>query len=104
MEWREKELYTIIKNGKGLKTVDIIAKANMCKVTALKYLRSLREKGLVDYEHVGPTKVWFAKSEDNGKTSAELLRLMKELEKLTGQRAVVILNPEDFLCHINSFQ
>lgn len=97
MEWRENELYSIIRREGRIKTVDIVAKANMCKVTALKYLRILREKGLVDYELIGPTKVWFAKKENNGKMSPEVFRLLKEIEKVTGQKAVVILNPAGLL-------
>lgn len=97
MEWRENELYSIIKREGRIKTVDIVANANMCKVTALKYLRVLREKGLVDYEQVGPTKVWFAKKKENGKIPPEVLKLLREIEKITGQRAIVILNPGGLL-------
>ena len=35
----------------------------MCKVTALKYLGELKEKGLVDCEMIGPTKIWFLKND-----------------------------------------
>lgn len=97
MEWRENELYRIIAREGRIKTVDIVAKANMCKVTALKYLRILREKGLVDYELIGPTKVWFTKRQKSRETPPEVIRLLREIEKLTGQRAVVILNPGDLL-------
>jgi Mn-dependent DtxR family transcriptional regulator len=97
MEWREKELYSIIAREGEIKTVDIVAKANMCKVTVLKYLRILREKGLVDYEMVGPTKVWSVKKRENTKTHREIIRLIKEIERLTGQKAVVILNPSDLV-------
>jgi Mn-dependent DtxR family transcriptional regulator len=95
MEWRENELYSIIRREGKIKTVDIVAKANMCKVTALKYLNSLRKKGYIDYELVGPTKLWFTKENENGTATEEILRLLKEIERITGRRAVVILNPED---------
>ncbi len=36
----------------------------MSKVTALKYLEILKGKNLVDYEEIGPTKVWFLKTEE----------------------------------------
>lgn len=97
MEWRENEIYSIIKREGRIKTVDIVAKANMCKVTTLKYLRILREKGLVDYELIGPTKVWFTNKENDIRTSVELLNLVREIERVTGQKAVVILNPSGLL-------
>lgn len=62
MHWREKELLGVVKEG-GLTTSEIVSKVNMSKVTALKYLESLREKDLVDYEEIGPSKVWFLKKE-----------------------------------------
>lgn len=95
MEWRENELYSIIKREGKIKTVDIVAKANMCKVTALKYLNSLRNKGYVDYELAGPTKLWFVKENGQGMGQKEIQRILKEIERITGSRAVLILNPED---------
>ena len=42
MHWREKELFNILKNGKST-TSDIVSRAHMSKVTALKYLELLKE-------------------------------------------------------------
>lgn len=36
----------------------------MSKVTALKYLDGLKGNGLVDYEEIGPAKVWFLITEE----------------------------------------
>ncbi len=60
MHWREKELLKVVKEGK-LTTGEIVGRVNMSKVTALKYLESLKEKNLVDYEEIGTAKVWFLK-------------------------------------------
>jgi PleD family two-component response regulator len=63
MHWRERELLGVVKEGK-LTTSEIVSRVNMSKVTALKYLECLKEKNLVDYEEIGPTKVWFLKTEE----------------------------------------
>ncbi len=63
MHWRERELLDVVKEGK-LTTSEIVSRVNMSKVTALKYLESLKEKNLVDYQEIGPTKVWFLKTEE----------------------------------------
>lgn len=63
MHWREADILDVVGEGK-LKTCDIINRVNMCKVTALKYLNRLRCKGIVDYEKIGPTKLWYI-SQDN---------------------------------------
>ncbi len=62
MHWREKQLFDVIKEGK-FTTSEIVSRVNMSKVTALKYLESLKEKGMVDYESIGAAKVWFLKKE-----------------------------------------
>jgi predicted ArsR family transcriptional regulator len=103
MEWRENELYSIIKREGRIKTVDIVDKANMCKVTALKHLNALRKRGYVDYELAGPTKLWFVKKE-NGEAlqQKEIHRILREIERITGRRAIVVLNPEDLIGDIKS--
>jgi len=63
MHWREEELLNVIQKGKWT-TTEIINRVNMSKVTALKYLEKMREKDFVDYEEVGPAKVWFLKTAD----------------------------------------
>ncbi len=63
MHWREKELLDVVKQRK-LTTSEIVARVNMSKVTALKYLECLKEKGLVDYEEIGTAKIWFLKAEE----------------------------------------
>lgn len=62
MHWREKELLGVVKEEK-LTTSEIVSRVNMSKVTALKYLENLKERSLVDYEEIGPSKVWFLKTE-----------------------------------------
>ncbi len=63
MHWREKELLEAIKSGKST-TSEIVGRVNMSKVTALKYLESLKEKGMVDYEEIGSARVWFLKTKE----------------------------------------
>lgn len=63
MHWREKELLNAVRKGK-FTTSEIVGRVNMSKVTALKYLDSLKEKGLVDYEEIGPSKLWFLKTQE----------------------------------------
>ncbi len=60
MHWREKELLDAIKKDK-MTTSEIVESVNMSKVTALKYLEVLKEKGLVDYEEIGNAKIWSLK-------------------------------------------
>jgi len=59
MHWRERDIIEVLRDSKKLKTTDIIKKVNMSKVTALKYLKKLRYEEKVDYEKIGPTKLWF---------------------------------------------
>jgi PleD family two-component response regulator len=63
MHWREKELLNVLKQGK-LTTTEIVGRVNMSKVTALKYLDSMKEKNLVDGEEIGTAKIWFLKTEE----------------------------------------
>ncbi|HJH32298.1 MAG TPA: response regulator [Methanosarcinaceae archaeon] len=60
--WREKELLYALQEGK-LTTSEIVQRVNMSKVTALKYLEILKKKCLVDFEEIGPTKIWFLQTE-----------------------------------------
>ncbi len=63
MNWREKELLNVLQQGK-LTTSEIVKRVNMSKVTALKYLDSMKEKNLVDGEEIGTAKIWFLKTEE----------------------------------------
>ncbi len=63
MHWREKELLDAVQAGK-LTTSEIVARVNMSKVTALKYLDCLKEKNMVDCEEIGPAKIWFLKTSE----------------------------------------
>ncbi|VVB96785.1 Chemotaxis protein CheY [uncultured archaeon] len=76
MHWREKELLDVVKKGK-LTTSEIVSGVNMSKVTALKYLEGLRKKNMVDYEEIGPSKVWFLKKE-KGKTEKKIKVLVAD--------------------------
>jgi len=62
MHWREKELLAVLQKGK-LTTSELVSSVNMSKVTALKYLENLQEQSVVDYEVIGPTKIWFLSKE-----------------------------------------
>lgn len=97
MEWRENELYSIIRREGRIKTIDIVEKSNMCKVTALKHLNSLRKRGYVDYEMVGPTKLWFVREENDEAIQDEIYKILKEIERITGRRTVLVLTPEDLV-------
>ncbi len=57
MLWREKELLAVLKEGK-LNTSEVVKRANMSKGTVLKYLESLKGRGLITCEMIGPTKLW----------------------------------------------
>ncbi|CAG0957775.1 MAG: response regulator [Candidatus Methanoperedens sp.] len=63
MHWREKELLNILKTGK-MTTTEIVARVNMSKATALKYLDGMKEQNLVDSEEIGTAKIWFLKNEE----------------------------------------
>jgi predicted ArsR family transcriptional regulator len=103
MLWREKELLSIIEKEGKLKTTDIVKKSDMCKVTVLKYLNRLRGKGLVDYEKIGPTKLWFVIDHGRGpiggggltNSKDMIFKLLEEFEKITGKRAIMIATADD---------
>jgi CheY-like chemotaxis protein len=63
MHWRQKELLNVLKQGK-LTTTEIVGRVNMSKVTALKYLDSMKEENLVDGEEIGTSKIWFLRTEE----------------------------------------
>lgn len=63
MHWREKELQKVLKTGK-MTTTEIVARVNMSKATALKYLDGMKEQNLVDSEEIGTAKIWFLKNEE----------------------------------------
>ena len=103
MHWREKELIEIIRVGGKLKTSDIIEHSRMCKVTALKYLNSLRDSGQINFERIGPTKLWHLKEQATadrgaGDPSAQfknILRMLREFEESTGKKAFILMSADD---------
>lgn len=106
MKSREAELLNIIRRGGRLKTVDIVRKADMCKVTALKYLNNLKKSGFVDYELIGPTKLWHIVDKDEGspggrgplsKAKIDISELLRRFESITGKKTVVIMAGDDFV-------
>lgn len=103
MHWREKELIEILMEGGRLKTSDIIDRSRMCKVTALKYLNSLRTSGHITFEKVGPTKLWQVKGYgtsqggegDSPPHFQNIFKMLKEFEESTGKKAFVLMSAED---------
>lgn len=102
MHWREIELYEIIKVGGKLKTSDIISRSRMCKVTALKYLKSLKAAGYINFEKIGPTKLWQIARRDGppggvGPSTSyqNIFKILKEFEEVIGKKAFLILSAED---------
>ena len=75
----------------------------MCKVTALKYLKSLKAAGHIDFEKIGPTKLWQIAGYDGPPggagplaTSYQIIfRMLKEFEETTGKKALVLMSAED---------
>lgn len=82
MQWREEQLLELLRNEK-MKTGDLVDRANMSKTTALKYLESLKARGVVGCEMVGPTKLWFSTKEKKGSDDDDCApeRVHVELEK-----------------------
>jgi hypothetical protein len=103
MHWRERELYEIIKMGGKIKTSEIIGQSRMCKVTALKYLKSLLASGLINFEKVGPTKLWRITRRDGPQRGAgpfsihyqNIFKIIKEFEVATGKKAFVLMCADD---------
>lgn len=73
MHWREQELLDVLKEGKFTST-ELVDRVNMSKVTALKYLEILKDKGLVDCEAVGSAKVWFL--QNRSEKEVELVKVL----------------------------
>lgn len=104
MHWREQELYEIIQAGGKLNTSDIISRSRMCKVTVLKYLKTLEAEGRITFERIGPTKLWQINRHDGppggmGPLSASyqnIFRMLKEFEESTGKKGFVLMAAEDF--------
>jgi len=89
----ERELLRIIKGEKRPKTIDIVERSKMSKVTVLKHLESLRDSGLIDYERAGPTKLWFCSGglkREPEEIIREVQKLLKSYEELTGKKTFVI--------------
>ncbi len=92
MQWREKEIIRVLEKHRRLKIADLIKEANMCKVTALKYLKSLLEKNAIGYERIGPTKLWFLKQNSVSAESEEkIFELVKKFEEITGTKAHMVV-------------
>lgn len=103
MHWRELELCEVIKAGGRVKTADIISRSRMCKVTALKYLKALKAAGHIDFEQIGPTKLWYI-NENNGAPRGvgslttsylDIFRVLREYEETTGKKAFVLMSADD---------
>ncbi|OYT26244.1 MAG: hypothetical protein B6U97_04215 [Candidatus Altiarchaeales archaeon ex4484_96] len=95
MHWREKILVKMLKKKGKIKTNDIVDNVNMCKVTTLKYLSNLYEKKIIDYDKIGPTKLWYIKSKSNSKDlDNHILCLLRDFENKTGLKPSVIITPD----------
>ena len=99
MLWREEHLLEILRAGR-LNTSDVVARADMSKATALKYLEGLKGKRLISCEMIGPTKLWSLVAETKEDVPAQfdqqklrdfvsvdrgIFRLLEEFEGITGK-------------------
>ena len=96
LHWRERDIVGLLSKYEKLKTMDIIDNTDMCKVTALKYLSRLRKRGIIDYEMIGPTKLWYIKDEGNEQNlnpegRKRVFELLRDLEEIIGIKADVII-------------
>ncbi|ODS39912.1 MAG: hypothetical protein A7315_10155 [Candidatus Altiarchaeales archaeon WOR_SM1_79] len=89
MHWREKNIIDALGGGK-LKTSDIIGRVNMCKVTALKYLYRLMRRGIVEYEKIGPTKLWYVSGNNPDREREKSDGRVLDLDKLYGEKAKIV--------------
>ncbi|HLB71198.1 MAG TPA: response regulator [Candidatus Methanoperedens sp.] len=94
MHWREKQLIDAMQ-GKKLTTSELVRRVNMSKVTALKYLECLKEKGLVDNEEIGTAKIWFLKNEEE-KTEKRIKVLVADDDRNVITIIRDFLEPENF--------
>ncbi len=94
MHWREEKIAQFLEKSGKQKTGDIIKNTDMCKVTALKYLSKLRGKKVIDYEMVGPTKLWYLTRENKRKKTEKqkkVFELLQDFEEITGVKADMII-------------
>jgi DNA-binding IclR family transcriptional regulator len=116
MLWREEHLLEILRAGR-LNTSDVVARADMSKATALKYLEGLKGRGLVDCEMVGPTKRWSLLGETKETAAAqleqgkikdfisvdrEIFKLSEEFEAVTGKRLLISINKTGITINIDT--
>ena len=90
MHWREKNIIDVLGDGKR-KTSDIIGEVNMCKVTVLKYLNRLRCRGIIDYEKIGPTKLWYICRNNPVGGHEKSRKLPLDLDRLNGEKAKIVV-------------
>lgn len=94
MHWREEKIAQFLEKSGKQKTGDVIKNTDMCKVTALKYLSKLRGKKVIDYEMVGPTKLWYLTRENKRKKTEKqkkVFELLQDFEEITGVKADMII-------------
>ncbi len=97
LHWRERNIIELLLKHEKLKTTDIIGSTDMCKVTALKYLSRLRKGGVIDYEMIGPTKLWYVmdkgidQNPNRGRGQKRVFELLRDFEEITGVKANVII-------------
>ena len=110
MHWREKNVVELLKKSGRLKTIDIINNSNMCKVTTLKYIRRLRGRGMIDFEKIGPTKLWYVKDENDyrdlepGEGQKRVSGLLRDFENITGVRANVIITSRGVALALDDYE
>ena len=80
-------------------TVEIIRKSGLSKVTALKYLKKLTEKKIIEYRRIGPAKVWSMRRRDRvqmdfNHLKPRISKLLHEFEELTGSKANIIVETD----------
>jgi len=108
LHWRERNIVRLLSKYEKLKTIDIIENTEMCKVTALKYLSRLRKRGVIDYEVIGPTKLWYVKGENdeqnlNPEGRKRVFELLRDLEEITGVKANVIITSKGVALALDDF-
>jgi hypothetical protein len=100
IHWRERSVVELLRRSGKLKTVDIINNSNMCKVTTLKYIKRLRKRGVIDFEKIGPTKLWYVQDKSDRKNpdkrgrleeQKRVFELLRDFEEMTGVKANVII-------------